>query len=267
MREEDLQKFSKSLSVCLPRMQRTLQSREKGEDAFNLLSREIEMMKTGAVFAYNWNTTIYTNPVLHLQEFNPLGALSDSKRKDYDQIIRGKANERLERIINGLSLELDELMENNMVVVDHGNPDEHGYPFSLARVNKIYTDASHERFGWIQVTYFTLSLRSLRNKGRISPKNFLTGNFTEDQVPVHNRNKHSKKQAYQAYIDYIQLENIVLVFERLLSRGRIPPRVQDEIRTCARYRDFFAPITTVGQQEKEHDSEKGFDSSDVENEC
>ena len=66
MREEDLQKFSKSLSVCLPRMQRTLQSREKGEDAFNLLSREIEMMKTGAVFAYNWNTTIYTNSVLHL---------------------------------------------------------------------------------------------------------------------------------------------------------------------------------------------------------
>ena len=51
MREEDLQKFSKSLSVCLPRMQRTLQSREKGEDAFNLLSREIEMKKTGAVFA------------------------------------------------------------------------------------------------------------------------------------------------------------------------------------------------------------------------
>jgi len=36
-------------------MQRTLQSREKGEDAFNLLSREfqIEIMKTGAVFAYN----------------------------------------------------------------------------------------------------------------------------------------------------------------------------------------------------------------------
>ena len=195
--------------------------------------------------------------------------MSDSERKDYDQIIRGKANERLERIINGLSLELDELMENNMVVVDHGDPDEHGYPFSLARVNKIYTDASHERFGWIQVTYFTLSLRSLRNKGRISPKNFLTGNFTEDQVPVHNRNKHSKKQAYQAYIDYIQLENIVLVFERLLSRGlgRIPPGVQDKIRTCARYKDFFAPITTVAQQEKEHDSEKGFDSSDAENEC
>ena len=47
-------------------------------------------------------------------------------------------------------------MENNMVVVDHGDPDEHEYPFSLARVTKIYTDASHERFGWIQVTYFTL---------------------------------------------------------------------------------------------------------------
>jgi len=52
--------------------------------------------------------------------------MSDSERKDYDQIIRGKANEKLERIINGLSLELDELMENNMVVVDHGDPDEHG---------------------------------------------------------------------------------------------------------------------------------------------
>ena len=122
--------------------------------------------------------------------------------------------------------------------------------------------ASHERFDWIQVTYYTLSLRLLRNKGRISPNNFLTGNFTEDQVPVHNRNKHSKKQAYQAYIDYIQLENIVLVFERLLSRGRIPPGVQDEIQTCAHYKDFFAPITTVAQQEKEHDSE-----SDAENEC
>ena len=108
MKEEDLQNFSKSFSVCLPRMQRTLQSREKGEDAFNLLSREIEMMKTGAVFSYNWNTTIYTNAVLHLREFNPLaiGTMSDSKRKDYDQIIRGKANERFERIIYGLSLEL-----------------------------------------------------------------------------------------------------------------------------------------------------------------
>ena len=97
----------------------------------------------------------------------------------------------------------------------------------------------------------------------------MTGNFPEDQVPVHNRNNHSKKQVCQAYIDYIQLENIVLVFERLLSRGRIPPGVQDEIRTCACYRDFFAPITTVAQQEKENDSEKfkGFDSSDAENEC
>ena len=71
-----------------------------------------------------------------------------------------------------------------MVVVDHGDPDEHGYPFSLARVNKIYTEEQHERFGQIQVTYFTLSLRSMKQKGRISPRNFLTGNFTEDQVPV-----------------------------------------------------------------------------------
>ena len=78
MKEEDHQKIAKSVSVCLTRMQRTLQSREKGEDVFNLLSREIEMMKNGAVFAYNWNTTIYTNPVLHLREFNPLGAMSDN---------------------------------------------------------------------------------------------------------------------------------------------------------------------------------------------
>ena len=55
MKEEDHKKLSKSLSVCLPRMQQTFQSRalEKGEDVFNLLSREIKMMKTGAVFAYN----------------------------------------------------------------------------------------------------------------------------------------------------------------------------------------------------------------------
>ena len=45
-----------------------------------------------------------------------------------------------------LSLELDELMENNIVVVEHDDPDEHGYPFSLACVNKIYTDASYEGF-------------------------------------------------------------------------------------------------------------------------
>ena len=48
-----------------------------------------------------------------------------------------------------MPLELDELMENNMVVVDHGDPDEHGYPFSLARVKKIYTEEQHERFGQI----------------------------------------------------------------------------------------------------------------------
>ena len=59
----------------------------KEEDAFKLLSREIEVMKTGAVFAYNCNTTIYTNPVLHLREFNPLGVMSENERKDYVQII------------------------------------------------------------------------------------------------------------------------------------------------------------------------------------
>ena len=94
--------------------------------------------------------------------------MSDNEQKYYNQIICSKENERLEEIINGLSLELDELMENNMVVVDHvhDNPDldKHSYPFSLARVNKIYMDnyfKSHQRFGWIRVTYFTLSLHEI----------------------------------------------------------------------------------------------------------
>ena len=95
--------------------------------------------------------------------------MSETERQDNDRIIKTKAKDRLERLINGMPLELDELMENNMVVVDHGDPDhdEHGYPFSLARVNKIYTEEHHERFGQIQVTYFTLSLRSMKQKGRI----------------------------------------------------------------------------------------------------
>ena len=118
----DLAKYQKSIEDCLPRMERTLQS------------------------LYDWNTQIYTDPTKHTQQFDGLARMSETERQDYDRIIKTKAKDRLERLINGMPLELDELMENNMVVVDHGDPDEHGYSLACARVNKIYTEEQHEHF-------------------------------------------------------------------------------------------------------------------------
>ena len=111
----------------------------------------------------------------------------------------------------------------------------------------------------------------MKQKGRISPigKNFLTGNFTEDQVPVKNINRnvykhaHSRKQAYQAYVDYIEKDNIVLIFERLLSKGKIPPGVQTEIRSCDRYRDFFSDSQSTQQEQQSDSSEQEFSNDKI----
>ena len=46
-----------------------------------------------------------------------------------------------------------------MVIVDHGEIDEHRFPFSVARVEHIYNKSSEEKFGQMRVCYHTVHFK------------------------------------------------------------------------------------------------------------
>ena len=52
-----------------------------------------------------------------------------------------------------------------------------------------------------------------------------------DQIAAPNANKRSRKATYVPYLDFIEKDNIILVFERLMNKGRLPPAIQQELRT------------------------------------
>ena len=68
--------------------------------------------------------------------------------------MKEKASDRLYRLenVNGLALNLEEVTVGNMVIIDHGEIDEHGFPFSVARVDHIYNDRNSERYGHDQLS-------------------------------------------------------------------------------------------------------------------
>ena len=92
-------------------------------------------MESGAEYSYDWDTKLYTNPIRFeiLVQEQP----SPEEIHDLEELLKSKAADRLYRLENGLALDLDELSVGNMVIVDHGEIDEHGFPFSVARVEHI----------------------------------------------------------------------------------------------------------------------------------
>ena len=68
-----------------------------------------------------------------------MGALpSPEEQQDFEDLMKEKASDRLYRLENGLALNLEEVTVENMVIVDHGEIDEHGLPFYVARKGHIY---------------------------------------------------------------------------------------------------------------------------------
>ena len=84
-----------------------------------------------------------------------------------EELLKSKAADRLYRLENGLALDLDELSVGNMVIPDHDEIDEHGFPFSVAQVEHIYNKPSEEKFGQIRVCYHTVHFkRGQRQKNK-----------------------------------------------------------------------------------------------------
>ena len=229
--DKELQKYELSLRECRARIERTVMCREKAAAIVTELQEEINMMREGRVYAYDWDTSLYTNPPDHTAPV--MGALpSPEEQQDFEELMKEKASDRLYRLENGLALNLEEVTVGNMVIIDHGEIDEHGFPFSVARVDHIYNDRNSERYGQMRVCYHTVRFSRGQKKAKIvDPVKLLSSTFVPDQIAAPNANKRSRKATYVPYLDFIEKDNIILVFERLMNKGRLPPAIQQELRT------------------------------------
>ena len=73
------------------------------------------------------------------------------------------------RLENGLALDLNDLSIRNRVIGDHDEIDEHGFPFSVARVDHIFNKPSKEKFGQTQVCYHVHTVHE-RGQKNLNPK-------------------------------------------------------------------------------------------------
>ena len=76
---------------------------------------EVNAMRVGRSIPFNWDISIYTNP-LRVVAPTPL-AMSVEERAEYDSILHRKAAEKLHRITKGEPLVMDELEELSMLIV------------------------------------------------------------------------------------------------------------------------------------------------------
>ena len=86
----------------------------------------------------------------------------------------------------------------------------------------------------MRVCYHTVRFSRGQKKAKIvDPVIFLSSAFVLDQIaaPSTNKLQRSRKAANVPYLDYIKKDNIILVFERLMNKGRLPPAIQQELRT------------------------------------
>ena len=86
----------------------------------------------------------------------------------------------------------------------------------------------------MRVCYDTVRFSQEQKKAKIvDPVKLLSSTFVPDQIAAQNANvnKRSRKATYVPYLDFIEKDNIILVFERLMNKGRLPPAIQQELRT------------------------------------
>ena len=75
---------------------------------------EVNAMRVGRSIPFNWDTSMYRNPIRVVAP-TPL-AMSAQERAEYDSIFHRKAVDKLHRITNGEPLEMDEIEELCMLI-------------------------------------------------------------------------------------------------------------------------------------------------------
>ena len=85
--------------------------------------------------------------------------------------------------------------------------------------------------------------------------------FVPDQVAAPSHNKHARKQSFVPYLDYIERENIILVFERLVNKGKLPEAIQNELKTLPHPR-LQAVFGTVSQEEQDVEADSDSENSE-----
>ena len=64
---DELRKYKLSIKECRARIERTVQCRERAQEIILELEGEIELMETGAEYAYDWNTLLYVTPTTYVR--------------------------------------------------------------------------------------------------------------------------------------------------------------------------------------------------------
>ena len=142
---------------------------------------------------------------------------SPEEQQDFEDLMKEKASDRLYRLENGLALNLEEVTVGNMVIIDHGEIDEHGFPFSVARVDHIYNDRNSERYGQMRVCYHTVRFSRGQKKAKImDPVKLLSSTFVPHQIAAPSANKRSRKATYVPYIWTPSRKTILFLSLRVL---------------------------------------------------
>ena len=121
---------------------------------------------------------------------------------------------------NGLALNLEAVTVRNIVTVDHGEIDEHGFPFSVAWVDHIYNDRNSERYSQMRVCYHTVRFSRGQKKAKIVDSvKLLSSTFVRpDQIAAPNANKQRRKATYVPYLDFIKKTILFLSLKGLWKK-------------------------------------------------
>ena len=175
------------------------------------LRDELEWMKEGASYRSDWDVGMYLQPSLPPAYDVDHGMVSEQELSDFRDIMKSSLSNRMERVFNGQPLDSlrDEIVQSNMVILDHGKSCEHGYPFWMGRVLENFPHKTLPKHKELKIQWMCPKLRFNAQRGNITPLEYLSMRFTEDVLEmVANKNQRSTHKTPK----YFQGKNNIVPF-------------------------------------------------------
>jgi hypothetical protein len=242
-KETEFRMYKKSIEACSDRMIRLTEDRGLALSFVAELNDELNLMKDGATMLLVWDTSLYSNPKLVPPEEIGVGIVSQQEFSDYQRIVKDTVQNRNYKMAHGLPLELSEVLQSNIVVVDNGRGKNcyFNYPFWLGRVLKIYPnpDPSQTNSFSLKIARLVPVIRSNKDRGNMEPLKYLNSSWAQDMKEIPNKNLRSSKRDAVPFTSKIHSSNILLCFEKLHRKEKIPPRCQQELIESNYFKGIF----------------------------
>jgi hypothetical protein len=236
-KEVEYNALKMSIKMCSQRIKDHLDNDEYAEQVIAGLYSEIESWRYDQVFPGTWDLSIYLNPLKSASRSItiPLGVQPDVAPETLRQ-----AEQRLQAMETGAPLTLADMSPGMMVITKTGE-DPYNPPFWIAEVLKTFADENHEHFGEVKVCWYATKVAKKKKKiGAVNAKTYLNGPFLTMAVVSNSKRiaKGRELQRANSYTDYIDVDSISYVFNRLTSLHKLPPKIvqslidDDELPLC-----------------------------------